>query len=241
MLKRSIEFDDPFELSIEEKIFHNAKRVCVMFAVVAVTISGLDLMNIRPLESAAEFVHQHRNARVADWPALIRSGIDEFSISTQAEASVVVAIPADRLATPAEITPEWYFWPYYAMLRSFTSDFFFIPAKLMGVMAMFTSILVWFFLPWLDTSPVRSGRYRPAFKKFFWVLVIDVVVLGYCGGMPAEQPYLMIAQIATAYYFLHFLVVLPLVGWMETPKPLPFSITEAVLGSDDEARLEATS
>jgi len=150
-------------------------------------------------------------------------------------------IPADRLATPAEITPEWYFWPFYAMLRSFTSDFFFIPAKLMGVMAMFTSILVWFFLPWLDTSPVRSGRYRPAFKKFFWVLVIDVVVLGYCGGMPAEQPYLMIAQIATAYYFLHFLVVLPLVGWMETPKPLPFSITEAVLGSDDEARLEATS
>ena len=98
MLKRSIEFDDPFELSIEEKIFHNAKRICVVFAVVAVTISGLDLMNIRPLESAAEFVHQHRNARVADWPALIRSGIDEFSISTQAEASVVVAIPADRLA-----------------------------------------------------------------------------------------------------------------------------------------------
>ena len=139
------------------------------------------------------------------------------------------------------IPAEWFFWPFYAMLRSFTSDFFFIPAKLMGVMAMFTSILVWFFLPWLDTSPVRSGRYRPAFKKFFWVLVIDVVVLGYCGGMPAEQPYLMIAQIATAYYFLHFLVVLPLVGWMETPKPLPFSITEAVLGSDDEARLEATS
>ena len=150
-------------------------------------------------------------------------------------------IPADRLATPAEITPEWYFWPYYAMLRSFTSDFFFIPAKLMGVMAMFTSILVWFFLPWLDTSPVRSGKYRPMFKKFFWVLVLDVVVLGYCGGMPAEQPYLMIAQVATAYYFLHFLVILPLVGWMETPKPLPFSITEAVLGSDDEARLEATS
>ena len=150
-------------------------------------------------------------------------------------------IPANPLATPAEITPEWYFWPYYAMLRSFTSDFFFFPAKLMGVMAMFASILVWFFLPWLDNSPVRSGKFRPAFKWFFWILVLDVLVLGYCGGKPAEQPYLMIGQIATTYYFLHFFIVLPLVGLIERPKPLPFSITEAVLGSDDEARLEAKS
>ena len=148
-------------------------------------------------------------------------------------------IPANNLSTPAHIVPEWYFWPYYAMLRSFTSDFFIFPAKLMGVMAMFASILVWFFLPWLDKSPVRSGKFRPAFKWFFAVLVVDVVVLGWCGGSPAEQPYLMIGQLATAYYFFHFLVVLPLIGLMERPRPLPFSITEAVLGSDDEARLDA--
>ncbi len=98
MLKRSIEIDDPFELSIEEKIFHNAKRICVAFAVAAVTISGLDLMNIRPLESAAAFVHAQRHARLADWPAILRSGVNEFSISAQAQPSVVVTIPADRLA-----------------------------------------------------------------------------------------------------------------------------------------------
>jgi hypothetical protein len=98
VLKRSIDLDDPFEPSLEEKIFHHAKRICVFFAVIAVTISGLDLMNIRPLESMAEFVQQHRHTRVADWPALIRDGIDEMSISAEAAPSVVVAIPADRLA-----------------------------------------------------------------------------------------------------------------------------------------------
>jgi ubiquinol-cytochrome c reductase cytochrome b subunit len=102
---------------------------------------------------------------------------------------------------------------------------------------MFASILVWFFLPWLDKSPVRSGHYRPLFRKFFWVLVLDVLVLGYCGGSHAEEPYLMISQIATAYYFLHFLVILPIVSMIERPEPLPFSITEAVLGEDDKAVL----
>ncbi len=146
-------------------------------------------------------------------------------------------IPANPLSTPAHIVPEWYFWPFYAILRAFTFDFFFFPAKLMGVLAMFSAILVWFFLPWLDKSPVRSGHYRPAFRKFFWVLVIDVLVLGYCGGSPAEEPFVMISQIATAYYFLHFLVILPIVSSIERPDPLPFSITEAVLGSDDKAVL----
>ena len=133
--------------------------------------------------------------------------------------------------------PEWYFWPFYAILRAFTADFFFVPAKLMGVAAMFGSILVWFFLPWLDRSPVRSGHYRPTFRKFFWVLVVDLLVLGYCGGSPAEEPFVMISQIATAYYFLHFLVILPLVSAFERPEPLPFSITEAVLGEDKKAVL----
>ena len=83
-------------------------------------------------------------------------------------------IPANPLATPAHIVPEWYFWPFYAILRSFTVDFV-LPAKLWGVLAMFTSILLLFFLPWLDKSPVRSGSYRPVFKRFFWLLVVDVV------------------------------------------------------------------
>ncbi len=99
MLTRSNERDDPFDLSIEEKVFHNAKRVCIAFAVVAVTISGLDLMNVRPLESAAAFMHQHRHTRLADWPAVLRGAVDQFSIS--AEASVVVDIPADQLAMEA--------------------------------------------------------------------------------------------------------------------------------------------
>ncbi|MEP7222515.1 MAG: cytochrome b/b6 [Novosphingobium sp.] len=150
-------------------------------------------------------------------------------------------IPANPMQTPAHIVPEWYFWPFYAILRSFTSDFFFVPAKLLGVLAMFSAILMWFILPWLDKSPVRSGNYRPLFRKFFWVLVIDVLVLGYCGGAPAEEPYLMISQVAAIYYFLHFLVILPFVSSIERPEPLPFSITEAVLGHDQVAVLPATS
>ena len=154
-------------------------------------------------------------------------------------------IPANPLSTPALIVPEWYFWPYYAILRAFTHDLtipfthvVIIEAKLLGVMAMFASILVWFFLPWLDRSPVRSGHYRPLFRKFFWFgLIPCVVVLGYCGGSHAEEPYLMLSQVAAAYYFLHFLVILPLISSFERPEPLPFSITEAVLGSDKKAVL----
>ena len=146
-------------------------------------------------------------------------------------------IPANPMQTPAHIVPEWYFWPFYAILRAFTQNFLFVPAKLMGVLAMFSSILVWFFLPWLDRSPVRSGHFRPVFKKCFWLLVIDMLVLGYCGGSPAEEPYVMISQLASAYYFLHFLVILPLVSSLETTDPLPFSITESVLGKDAGAVL----
>ena len=91
---------------------------------------------------------------------------------------------------------------------------------------MFGSILLLFFLPWLDRSPVRSGSYRPVFKRFFWLLVIDVVVLGYVGGAPITPFNVALGQIAAAYYFLHFLVILPLVSAFETPLPLPNSITE---------------
>jgi len=102
---------------------------------------------------------------------------------------------------------------------------------------MFSAILVWFLLPWLDRSPVRSGHYRPLFKWAFRALVVDTLVLGYCGGSPAEEPYVMISQLAAAYYFLHFFVILPVVSSIETPKPLPYSITEAVLGHDEAASL----
>ncbi|QZD87129.1 cytochrome b [Qipengyuania psychrotolerans] len=147
-------------------------------------------------------------------------------------------IEANPLSTPAHIVPEWYFWPFYAILRAFTVDFLFVPAKLMGVIAMFASILLWFFLPWLDKSPVRSGHYRPLFRKIFWFgLIPAMIVLFICGGAPAEEPYVMLSQIATAYYFLHFLVILPIVSSVEKPEPLPYSITEAVLGSDKKAVL----
>ena len=102
----------------------------------------------------------------------------------------------------------------------------------MGVLAMFSAILVWFFLPWLDRSPVRSGHFRPTFRKFYWLLVIDVIVLGYCGGAPAAEPFVIISQIASIYYFAHFLIILPIVSAIERPDPLPFSITESVLGQD---------
>ncbi|MFL6794199.1 MAG: cytochrome bc complex cytochrome b subunit [Sphingomicrobium sp.] len=137
-------------------------------------------------------------------------------------------IPANALSTPAHIVPEWYFWPFYAILRSFTADFI-LPAKLWGVLAMFTSILLLFFLPWLDKSPVRSGSYRPLFRTFFWILIIDVVALGYVGGAEINTFNITLGQIAAAYYFLHFLVILPIVSAFETPDPLPNSISESVL------------
>ncbi len=137
-------------------------------------------------------------------------------------------IPANPLSTPAHIVPEWYFWPFYAILRAFTADFI-LPAKLWGVLAMFGSILLLFFLPWLDSSPVRSMNYRPKARIAFWVLVVDIFVLGYCGGAPANAFYVILSQICAAYYFAHFLIILPLISRSERPRPLPNSITEAVL------------
>ena len=144
-------------------------------------------------------------------------------------------IPANPLSTPSHIVPEWYFWPFYAILRAFTVDFI-LEAKLWGVLAMFGAIILLFFLPWLDPSPVRSGNYRPRFRQFFWILMLDIVVLGWCGGLPAEEPYVMISQIATIYYFAHFLIILPILSWTERTEPLPNSISESVLhGEEREA------
>jgi ubiquinol-cytochrome c reductase cytochrome b subunit len=144
-------------------------------------------------------------------------------------------IQANPLATPAHIVPEWYFWPFYAILRAFTFDLI-LPAKLWGVLAMFASILLLFFLPWLDKSPVRSAHYRPVFRTFFWILVADVLILGLCGMKPAEQPWVALSQVASAYYFAHFLIILPLISKYERPLPLPNSISESVLhGEKQEA------
>jgi ubiquinol-cytochrome c reductase cytochrome b subunit len=136
---------------------------------------------------------------------------------------------ANPLKTPTHIVPEWYFLPYYAILRSITFDIGPLNAKLLGVMAMFGSILILFVLPWLDTSRVRSATFRPVYKQFFWLLVADTIFLGYLGSKPAEGIYVTLALLATLYYFAHFLVILPLLGLLETPKPLPSSISEAVL------------
>jgi ubiquinol-cytochrome c reductase cytochrome b subunit len=133
-------------------------------------------------------------------------------------------IPANPLSTPAHIVPEWYFLPFYAILRA-------VPDKLGGVVLMFASILVWFVLPWLDTSKVRSMRFRPIARIFFFLFIISFFVLTYVGAKPAEQPYVFIGQIATAYYFAWFLVLLPLLGKIEKPLPLPDSISSAVLGN----------
>ena len=143
-------------------------------------------------------------------------------------------IPANPLSTPAHIVPEWYFLPFYAILKSFTINLFWIPAKLWGVLAMFGSILLLFFLPWLDSSPVRSSHYRPTYKWFFWVLVIDVFVLGWAGQAEPIDRNVRISQLAAAYYFAHFLIILPIVSWFEKPLPLPFSISESVLHGEAE-------
>jgi len=132
-------------------------------------------------------------------------------------------IPANPLVTPAHIVPEWYFLPFYAILRA-------VPDKLGGVLLMFGAILILFLLPWLDTSRVRSTRFRPIYKQFYWIFVIVCIVLLWAGGQPAEGLPLILSRIATVYYFAHFLLVLPLVGWFERPRALPASLSEPVLG-----------
>ena len=133
-------------------------------------------------------------------------------------------IPVNALQTPAHIVPEWYFLPFYAILRA-------VPDKLGGVLAMFGAIAVLFVLPWLDRSPIRSARFRPIFKIFFWLLFIDCLVLGYIGAMPAEGIYVLIGRLATVWYFAHFLIILPVLSVIETPRPLPQSISQPILSA----------
>lgn len=126
-------------------------------------------------------------------------------------------IEANPLVTPPHIVPEWYFLPFYAVLRS-------IPDKLGGVLAMFGAILILFALPWLDKSKVKSGHYRPMFKIFTMIFFITFLVLGYIGGQAAEEPYLTVGRIATFWYFFHFIAILPLLSKRERVLELPESI-----------------
>jgi ubiquinol-cytochrome c reductase cytochrome b/c1 subunit len=137
-------------------------------------------------------------------------------------------IPADSMQTPASIVPEWYLLPFYAILRS-VPNILFIEAKLAGVIAMVSAILILLFLPWLDRSPVRSASFRPIYRVMFWLFLICCLVLGWVGSQHPEGAPLIIGRVATVYYFLHFLVLLPLVSRIEKPKPLPESISQPVL------------
>ncbi len=131
-------------------------------------------------------------------------------------------IPANPLSTPAEIVPEWDFLPFYAILRS-------VPNKMGGVGLLFGAIAVLFFVPWLDTSPVRSARFRPIYRQLMVLLVIDVVLLGVVGSHRPEGIWIPSGRATTAYYFLHFLFLLPLLGKIERPLPLPESISRPVV------------
>ncbi len=139
-------------------------------------------------------------------------------------------IPANPAVTPSHIVPEWYYLPFYAILRS-------IPNKLLGVVAMFSSIAILLFLPWLDTSRVKSAAYRPLFKQCFWLFVLTCVLLGWLGSKPPEGGYVILSRLLTAWYFLYFLVVLPVLGLIERPKPVPNSISEALKGGKAAAAI----
>lgn len=126
-------------------------------------------------------------------------------------------IPANPLVTPPHIVPEWYFLPFYAILRS-------VPDKFLGVVMMFSAIFVLFILPWLDRSPVKSARFRPVYRWFFWLLVLNCLLLVWVGAQLPEGVPLVLGRIATIYYFMHFLVILPVLNVVEKPLPLPQSI-----------------
>ncbi len=153
-------------------------------------------------------------------------------------------IEANPLVTPAHIVPEWYFLPFYAILRA-------IPDKLMGVLAMFGAIAMLFALPWLDTSKVRSMRYRPMAKMYFFIFVVVCVILGFCGARLPSDPvipglttfeltgydlnsFVWLSRVGTAYYFVFFLVLLPLLGLIEKPLPTPDTIAKPALSGKEE-------
>ena len=138
-------------------------------------------------------------------------------------------IEADPMLTPAHIVPEWYLLPFYAILRA-------VPDKLFGVLLMFGSIVVLFFLPWLDTMKVRSARYRPFYKMFFFIFVLDCLLLGYLGAQVPEGIYLLLSRVSTFYYFAFFILIMPALSRLERPNPMPIGISNPAL--EQNARLD---
>ena len=137
-------------------------------------------------------------------------------------------IEADPMLTPAHIVPEWYLLPFYAILRA-------VPDKLMGVLLMFGSIVVLFFLPWLDTMKVKSARYRPLYKIFFLFFVIFCLLLGYLGAKPPEGIYLLLSRVSTIYYFAFFLVIMPILSRIEKPSPMPIGISNPAINNNSDS------
>ncbi len=143
--------------------------------------------------------------------------------------------PADPMVTPPHLVPAWYFLPFYGILRSVTADItlpftdiVLISSTLGGALLMFGSVAVMLALPWLDTSPVRSARFRPLFRKFFWLYVLVCFTLGWMGAMPPDGITTFISQLCAVLYFAFFLVALPLLNAHEKTLPLPPSIHEAM-------------
>ena len=132
-------------------------------------------------------------------------------------------IKANPMQTPAHIVPEWYLLPYYAILRS-------VPNKLIGVLLMFGAILTLFLLPWLDTSKVKSAKFRPWYQWCFWFFVLACIDLGIVGAHEPAGIWILLGRVGTIYYFGFFWILMPLLGWFEKPLPLPASISEPVLG-----------
>ncbi len=142
-------------------------------------------------------------------------------------------VPADPMSTPAHIVPEWYLSPFYAILRA-------IPDKLLGVLAMFGAIGILFILPWLDRSPVRSAHYRPMYKVFYVIFIVNMLALGYLGVQNPEGIYILLGRACTAWYFIHFLIILPLLNIIETPRALPKSVSDPIFSSTSSGMVPAT-
>jgi len=138
-------------------------------------------------------------------------------------------IPANPMVTPPHIVPEWYFLPFYAILRC-------VPEKGLGVILMFSAVLVLAMVPWLDRSPIRSSRFRPVFRYFSWLLVVTCIALGWSGAQTPDGLPLMISRVATMYYFAHFLIVMPLCTRYERRMKLPESIDAYYQSSHNKAK-----
>ena len=201
---------------------------------------GIDIKGPQDTDPVPSLLHGEGHLRHGRVPDLLSAVFVFFAPNFLGEPDNY--IPANPLVTPPHIVPEWYFLPFYAILRAVDDNFIgwapfgivILNAKLGGVIAMFASIAVLFFLPWLDRSPVQSCRFRPVYKWLFWMLLIDCSSWAGCGANPPEGvwhgiAFVTIGRIATAWYFFHFVILTPLLGIFEQPLPLPRSIGEAVI------------